>query len=295
LKERIEMDYWDIARPTYIENWPQAVCSQSIAQIDIPLTVEDAKRLGTNNGEFGPAFNETEEQKAHNAKAMEWTRQSMIARLTGEPEPPNKIEPIREEYHCDDIRDIRAKVSDAVSRMPAGAFIRLGSRSPKDSYEGYRDGFKILGGTDPLRYLLDSSERIYEDLMLAIRKNYSPHIFVRQWVDIPRWSEFRCFMHDRHLIGISQYNYLDGEVFSEITKDVDTLRWVIAKQFFPAFNHASHLDSVVFDVFVKVRATQDNSRIWEVKLLEINPFCDMTDPCLFAWNSDFNGDFRYNS
>ena len=250
--------YFDIVTPTYIENWPPAVCSLSIAQIDVPLTLDDAKRLGANIIEYADGF-----------------------KL-----PPG--------MNCD-ISDIRERVSAAVAKMPAGAFVRLGSRSPKDSWAGNRDGFKINSGSDPLRFMLDASERICEDLTLAIQHNYAPHIFVRQWMTIPRWAEFRCFMRQRKLIGISQYNYLDGEVFPEITADPDLFPWLI-EQFFPSFRTASHLDDVVFDVFAKRWTRRDNHSEWEVKLLEINPFFELTDPCLFAWHTgSFDGGFRYNN
>jgi hypothetical protein len=245
--------YWDEVVPTYIENWPVGVCALSIAQADIPLTIEEAKRLGANLIEYGECFD---------------------AKWYG---------PI------DDIRD---RVTRAVERFPFGAFIRLGSRSPKDSFLGYREGFKVEVGTDPLRFLVDASERIYEDLILAIQHNYAPHIFVREWVTIPRWAEFRCFMDHRTLVGISQYHYLGHECFSEITDDPEYIRWSI-NQFFPVFRKASHLDSVVFDVFIKT-ATRDNTRKTEVKLIEINPYFEMTDPCLFAWNDGFDGSFKYN-
>lgn len=244
----MSLSYWDIVLPTYIENWPQALYALSIAQIDIPLTIDDARRLGSNIIEYGEAF-----------------------------APPQPID------------DIRQKVTAHVAKFPNGAFTRLGSRSPKDSYLGYNQGFKVEANTDPLRFMLDASERIYEDLLLAIQHSYAPHIFIRQWMDIPRWAEFRCFMHDRKLVGISQYNYLKGEVFPEIIADPAYIQWAI-ENFFPDFCNASHLDSVVFDVFLKI-SNHANTRVTEVKLLEINPYFEMTDPCLFAWNKP---EFRYN-
>lgn len=248
------MNYWERCHPTYIENWPAALCSLSIPSIDIPLSIAEAKRLGSNIIEFGFEFGQRE-----------------------------------------GIDDIRVRVADAVDQMPNGAFIRLGSRSPKDSWSGHRDGLQVKAGEDPLRFILDASERMYEDLTLAIQHDYPPHIFVRQWMVIPRWTEFRCFMRDHKLVGISQYNYLQGEVFPEIVQDSDTIRWVIESQFFPGFRDASHLPSVVFDVAVQRSMARDNTRVWQVRLLEINPFFELTDPCLFAWKDGFDGSFRYNT
>ena len=100
-------------------------------------------------------------------------------------------------------------------------------------------------------------------------------------------------MKDRKLVGISQYNYLGGVVYPEIIHYADTVQWAIREQFFPYFCKICHLPNVVFDVIVWVR-TQGNERISEVKLLEINPFFEMTDPCLFDWANEFDGSFKYN-
>jgi hypothetical protein len=285
------MNYWDIVRPTYIENWDRSLHSLSIPSIGILLEKDAARRLGSNIIEYGEEFCQTKAEQEHNARALDWAAQSATAGMLDMSEPPNKIELIKPSLACADISDIRAKVSDAVDRMPDGAFVRLGSRSPKDSWALQREGGKILPGEDPLRFMLDCSERIYEDLMLAIQHNYYPCIWVRQWINIPRWSEFRCFMKHRKLVGISQYNYLDNEIFSEI--DAGMCEWAI-HEFFKSFLKATAIQDVVFDVFVKSRKIGPHSRDVEVKLLEINPYFELTDPCLFSWHVEFDGSFRYN-
>jgi hypothetical protein len=285
------MNYWDIVRPTYIENWERSLHSLSIPSIGILLEGDAARRLGSNIIEYGGEFCQTEAEQEHNARALDWAARAAASGMLNMPEPPNKIELIEPTLACGDISDIRARVSDAVDRMPNGAFIRLGSRSPKDSWALQREGGKVLPGEDPLRFILDCSERIYEDLMLAIQRNYYPCIWVRQWIDIPRWAEFRCFMKHRQLTGISQYNYLNNEIFPEL--DVDMCEWAI-REFFKDFLKATTLQDVVFDVFVKSRKAGPHSRDVEVKLLEINPYLELTDPCLFSWHAEFDGSFRYN-
>jgi hypothetical protein len=288
------MNYWEIVNPTFLENWPAALHSLSIASIDIPLTVDDARRLGTNIIEFGDSFCETPEQRSHNERAADYANEVAASGFLGKGPVGEPVEFIKVKCVREDIGDIRTRVQESVVKFPNGAFVRLGSRSPKDSWEGHRHGFKASVGDDPLRFILDCSERMYEDLTLAIQHNYAPHIWVRQWMTIPRWAEFRCFMKARKLVGISQYNYLQGESFPEIVRDADTIRWVIADQFFPTFKAASHLDDVVFDVWVKASHQRDNTRVWEVRLVEVNPLFELTDPCLFQWGKQFNGKFRYN-
>lgn len=241
--------YLDFVKQTYIENWPAALCRLSIAQVDVPLTLEEARAMGRRIIEFGEAFGVDAEDKPVYAGLCK-------------------------------------RVTDAVATFPRGAFLRLGSRSPKDSWLGERTGFRV-DATDPqpLRFFLDASERTYEDLTLCIGEGYAPHIFVREWVEIPKAWEFRCFMRDRKLVGISQYNYHDHQ--PEAFAERESVKWAI-EQFFPEFRAASHLDDVVFDVVVSYRTMFDSTRAWKVKLLEINPFSGYTDPCLFDWRD--NGD-----
>lgn len=290
------MSYWDIVRPTYIESWPAALHTLSIPSVDIPLTTDDAKRLGSNIVDLGEVFLLTPEEEQQNSQASRYINACTVAQLTGKPIPGDvpAAKPVTAKRLPNFIGDIRSRVAKAVASMPDGAFVRLGSRSPKDSWEGMRRGsLKVTVDDDPMVFLLDASERVCEDLELAIANQYLPHIFVRQWLDIPRWAEFRCFMRDRHLVGISQYHYLDGEVFPEVVSNADVIRWAIG-HFFARFREASHLESVVFDVFLRRRTHRTNIHEWECRLLEINPFFELTDPCLFAWSQPFDGGFRYN-
>jgi hypothetical protein len=240
--------YFDYAKPTYIENWPKEICSLSIAQVDVPMTLEEADAI---------------------CEIM-WDNKKI------------------------DLSNLAERLQKAIIKMPNGAFVRLGSRSPKDSWYGHEHGFKVTDTKQALSLLIGDSERIFDDLQMALYHKYIPHVWVRQWVDIPKWAEFRCFMKDRKLGGISQYYYLEDKPFSEIIQNSESIKWAI-EQFFWDFKTASHLDDVVFDVFLK-RKEHGNSIVWEVKLLEINPFFELTDPCMFDWRKpeDFNGEFRFS-
>jgi hypothetical protein len=246
------VEYRNKVVPTYLENWPMELQRLTIAQVAIPLTLEEAEALGTNIVELYELF----------------------------PEP-----------HFRNIQSIMHRIDMAVNSFPNGAFIRLGSRSPKDSLYGYSNGFQAKDGVQALKILLGVSERVSDDLQAALEWKYAPYIYVREWLQIPQWSELRCFMKGRKLAGISQYNYMSGHL-EFLDKNVTPIRFAI-EQFFDRFRSACHLDDVVFDVIVKHRE-MDNVHDWSVKLLEINPFFEYTDPCLFSWakKDDFDGSFR---
>lgn len=251
-----QFKYFEFVKPTYIENWPKALADLSIEQIDIPLTIDEARALGSNIAEYGEAFGPVQSIKA-----------------------------------------IEHRVNEAVKQFPNGAFIRLGSRSPKDSWRReptmrVLSVDRITRDSSPLRFMLDCSERMSDDLRLAAQNDYAPHIFVRKWINLEKWQEFRCFVKDGELVGISQYYY--DQFFPVISQEADSIEWAIKAWCDSYFVNASHLRDVVFDVVVSMRGS-GAIRQWGVRLLEINPFFNMTDPCLFSWDkpNDFDGSFRY--
>lgn len=240
-----ENPYFEAVRPTYLENWPDGLRELSIPQVDIPLTLNEAAALGSNLMEYFETFDGPAAQ---------------------------------------DLSSIRLRLDEAIARFPGGAFVRLGSRSPKDSWLGHREGLRVTTAEKALRLLCDASERISDDLHLALACEYAPHLFVRQWIEIPCWAEFRCFSRDGELVGISQYDYHLGRR-EEIVSNGADIEKAIHRFFRESFSPRTHLSTVVFDVFLEATLSS-------VTLLEINPFDEYTDPCLFEQRT-FEGQFLY--
>lgn len=237
-------DSWEDQKNTFIENWPKELYNMTFDQIDIPLSFIDAKSLGSNITEWFELFDF----------------------------------PIGS-----DILNIRVSIDNAIQSLGGRAFVRLGSRSPKDSFLGSKHGFQCTNGLYAIRLLTDCSERIATDLAACISNKYEPHVFVRKWANINQYEEFRCFVYNHELIGVSQYHYrvqfmgLYNKYFEFYRDTIKLLHEKIVS--------IIHLDSYVFDVILK---RDDRS-----KLIEINPFSGLlTDPCLFQWNRPFNNEFR---
>jgi len=240
--------YWDQVWPTYLENWPEKLHKLSIRSIDIPLTIDDAIALGSNIIELKETF-------------------ASYGPLT---QP---------------VGHIGKALYEAFKQFPKGAFVRLGSRSPKDRLYNSDIGYPCKNYKQALSVLLSCSERIADDLHLAINNNYKPHIWVRQWVDIPKWTEFRCFVHRGELIGISQYFY--NEYFPDIEQHHAWIERALKFCFKNAIKPACHLDTYIFDIFLsnvhqlKRPAKGRGTGMVDIILIEINPFIDVTDFCLY--------------
>ncbi|MCL6477840.1 MAG: cell division cycle 123 family protein [Peptococcaceae bacterium] len=167
--------------------------------------------------------------------------------------------------------------------------MRLGSRSPKDSYETYKKKYCYHTGEEAVKALCDS-ERVSDDLYLARANGYTPHIAVREWVPIEPWQEFRCFVRNRKLAGISQYNYLHREVFPEIRENAGRIEWALRKK--TELIAPLLPDNVVVDYIYRMRQS-GNMVVNEAVLLEINPWMPYTDPCLFDWSKDRFEEFEF--
>lgn len=244
------------ACPTFLENWPVALQALSIAQEDLALDLAEARALGSNIRHFGHWFG---------------------------PGPPLNLD------------SLALRLASALRRFPAGAFVRLGSRSGKDSDLAIAGGQRVHDAAAALRLLTDGSERIASDLRQCIARGYAPHLFVREWQPIAPWSELRCFMRQRRLVGICQYDCINLGPSPQLAALAPRVPPVI-EQFFVDFRRAVHLDDVVFDVFLQTDV--EAPRRLSPRLLEINPFGPQTDAVLFDWRAaggrgDFDGGFRY--
>lgn len=172
----------------------------------------------------------------------------------------------------------------------APAFFRLGSRSPKDWWYNHplvgrdRGCHQPVDGSDEdIAISFARSERVLEDSFDARDAEYEMLLVAREWVEgIEPHREFRCFMENRALVGISVYRAWDEEPKPEIV--ANPARWENAiREWFPRLADASHVHSVVFDVVVLDE---------RVVLLELNPFAGSTYPAHFLGH-DLDGSFRY--
>jgi hypothetical protein len=168
------------------------------------------------------------------------------------------------------------------------AFVRLGSRSPKDNpvaMDGNCMPIPAYSGRQAVEFLA-YSERVLEDLSNARRANYLPTICVRRWIDMEFDQEFRCFVEDGQIVGITQY-YLDDGISPWIAKNERAIEGTLRDYLRNVIVPLSGLRSLTADIIM--------SRDMRPTLLEINPPVSWgkTFPGLFNNPRDFDGTFRF--
>jgi hypothetical protein len=139
--------YLSRALPTYIEKWPCDLLDFSIPHAGIRLSLDEARAIGANIGRY-----------------REWFTDS------SHPQP---------------LVSIYNKLEETLSGHPDGAFVRLCSRSAKDSQYATIYGLRITNASSAIKMLTWNSLRVAYDLKTALNYNYQPYLFVRQWIDIP--------------------------------------------------------------------------------------------------------------
>ncbi len=259
-------DYFNSVAPTYIENWPTALYPFSLQQKAIVLKRDEIYALIRINQQF----------------------------LAGD----LRLDLKAEAKVLDELGD---KLADNIQYFGNEGFVRLGSRSAKDSFYALSRGLRVSDKMSALKMLASGSARIIYDLKLALQNNYSPSIFIREWRQIDPLYEFRCFIQKGKLVGISQYD-------CQIAVDHQFEQNVVMIK--PSIEHfISHIspllsagfaenvvegvvEDIVVDVFLTADFTHNEQGLLKVVLLELNPFIASLDCCLFQ-DELFDSSFRY--
>lgn len=84
-------------------------------------------------------------------------------------------------------------------------FVKLESRSPKDYIQNWpKEDYKALHNAEEIVDALLGSMRTFEDLVFLTKLKDEVILYVRPFADLERRYEWRVFVKDRKVIGISQ-------------------------------------------------------------------------------------------
>jgi hypothetical protein len=125
------------------------------------------------------------------------------------------------------------------------------------------------------------SERLIEDICMYFRQNQPAYLVFRKWCEINRWEEFRLFIFNKVIMGISQYYY--DTYFPELVNNIEQYHQQLLT-YFQAIKEKLPLNNCILDI-VFIDQTS--------KILEINPLYELTDPCLFNWKEDSFTEFEF--
>ena len=195
------------------------------------------------------------------------------------------------------LKGLQKRIDDVIGSLSpeTGAFVKLTTRSPKDSHVAFakaRTAFqsklpslgdnpsandrlillaevviqslRVRTGEEAIN-LFVSSTRVGEDLEYALDPQNDDFekctsLVVRKWVDIPLWAEFRGFVWDGKLTSIGQYNH--PVRFPQLLEHRDRITADL-ERFFVSVKDRIPLDRYIVDFAWTFE---------RVYLIEVNPF-----------------------
>lgn len=177
-----------------------------------------------------------------------------------------------------------AELDDILSDYPEGAHARLGLCSFKF---GPRPE-PVRSAGDIVRLMSLPNPRVAAVVEGMLQRSNPTRLYLRHWVEIPPWTEFRIFFRDGEVVGASQYRH--DQVYPQIEEREGGIREAIIR-FCYRIRRRLPLPSCIADVRILPQTDP-----LEAALIELNPFVRRTDPCLFDWSNPagFDGTFRYH-
>ena len=138
---------------------------------------------------------------------------------------------------------------------------------------------KAYSASDALSLFL-CSERIYQDMLLALERpeRWAESFAVRRWVDISVGMEFRGFVKSGKLTALSQYNHLC--FFPELAEQQAEIESNVRGFFDESIRERL---APTFQEYVIDFALTESGEIY---VIELNPFMESTDGCLFSWQKE---------
>ncbi|GAA5984114.1 hypothetical protein JCM10908_006056 [Rhodotorula pacifica] len=121
----------------------------------------------------------------------------------------------------------------------------------------------------------DTDLQLSRSLPTARARPYEFELVLKKWFDMPKSQEWRCFVRQDRLLGISQrdttlYDFLQPE---QAQQEICSL---ITKFWETSIRDDAPLSDYILDVYI----TRDRSRVF---VIDFNPFAARTDPLLFSY------------
>ncbi|KAF7693816.1 cell division cycle protein 123 homolog [Silurus meridionalis] len=183
--------------------------------------------------------------------------------------------------------EFNSEVQEAINSLGGCVFPKLNWSAPRDANWIALNSSLQCQSLSDIFLLFKSSDFITHDLTQPFLQcsddspdpviNYE--LVLRKWCELIPGGEFRCFVKENKLIGISQRDYTQH--YQHIFKQEAGISSSIQLFFREHVQHRFPNDDFVFDVY------RDNmGRVW---LIDFNPFGEVTDSLLFSWEELTSG------
>jgi hypothetical protein len=178
--------------------------------------------------------------------------------------------------------ELENQINTAIEKLGGRVFPKLNWSSPKDAIWMSSSGSLECNNANQVILLLKSSDLIFYDVDHAFAQcddsSTKPptkfYLNLRKWQNLTPSSEFRCFVKDNLLIGISQREC--STFYPHLLDSKNAIKEAIVQFFMNNIQNKFADPNFICDVYV--------TKEYDVWLVDINPFIEDTEPLLFEWD-----------
>lgn len=182
--------------------------------------------------------------------------------------------------------EIHQQIKDTIKELGGVVAPKLNWSAPKDAtWISMKKNSMECATANDIYLLLKSSDFITHDLEHAfddtdpksdteiMQENIKYVLVLRKWFKVNPSCEFRCFVRERMVVGVCQR---DLNHFAFLFPLIDKLRNTILTYFERTLKDTFPDADFVFDIYLPEPYDK-------VRLMDINPWAQRTDPLLFSW------------
>ena len=170
-----------------------------------------------------------------------------------------------------------SSIEAAIAELGGSVFPRMDMRSPSDAAWISADKTLRCGSAADVLLLLKASDAIAASLSPPPAASPSPHhLILRRWSNLYPSSLFRCFLHHRSLLAVSQReptHFPHLSLPSHRARTLHSISQWVRRTVLPVWSVEEGRG--VLDVYVDA-----DGRVW---LVDVKPWATQTDPALFTW------------
>lgn len=198
---------------------------------------------------------------------------------TEDDDEPNRV------ISTSDFKELHESIVKHIQELGGKVTPKLNWSAPKDAKWIMPDNSIRCNHVNDVYLLLNSSDHIVDDLDYPFAASETKpaedvqyELVLRKWLDVNPALEFRVFVKESKIVGISQRD-LNHYIYLESIQDKlkDKILEFIYNSVVPNLKNKLSLDKYIVDVYVPRPYNK-------VNIIDVNPFTRKTDPLLFTWN-----------
>jgi len=170
---------------------------------------------------------------------------------------------------------LEATINNSIEELEGAVFPKVNWHSPLDATWMSTSGTLKCSNAEEIILLLKSSDIVGNQILHSREKGLPFILVLRKWYDLKPSMEFRCFVKDNVLIGISQRDA--SNYYSHLKESKDSLKELITNFFHKAIKDKFFEKTFIFDAYI-VSSSQ------KVYVVDFSPWLEEIDSLLFEWD-----------